>query len=199
MSQPDHVNDWQPAEEQRFRDAWVEAPKKIDGQVLLAEYDPRWPERFELEAAAIRRELGDQVVQLEHVGSTSVPGLAAKPIIDIALAVPDPVDEDAFVPGLDRAGYQLVIREPDWHEHRLLRMRPHDDVNLHVFGPGCPEIERYLRFRAHLRADAADRQLYEETKRRLAGQRWAYLMQYAEAKTEVIEEIMARAVTSQPL
>jgi len=127
-----------------------------------------------------------------------VPGLAAKPIIDILLAVPDPVDEEAFVPGLEHAGYRLVIREPDWHEHRLLRKRPRDDVNLHVFGPGCPEIERYLRFRDRLRANDADRQLYEDTKRRLAGQRWAYVQQYANAKTEVVEEIMVRAMNPQP-
>jgi GrpB-like predicted nucleotidyltransferase (UPF0157 family) len=127
------------------RDAWVEVPSKVDGPVQLAEYDPRWPERYEQEAAAIRRALGDRVVRLEHIGSTSVPGLAAKPIIDIVLAVPDPVDEEAFVPGLGRAGYRLVIREPGWHEHRLLRKRPHDDVNLHVYGPGCPEIERHPR------------------------------------------------------
>src|ERR1700690_941064 len=198
MSPTDHNDPGETPNEQRFRDAWVEAPPKVDGPVQLAEYDPGWPERYEQEAAAIRRELKDHVVRLEHIGSTSVPGLAAKPIIDILLAVPDPVDEEAFVPGLEHAGYRLVIREPDWHEHRLLRKRPRDDVNLHVFGPGCPEIERYLRFRDRLRANDADRQLYEDTKRRLAGQRWAYVQQYANAKTEVVEEIMVRAMNPQP-
>ena len=195
MSQTDHVGDWEPEKEQRFREGWVEAPPRVDGSVHLAEYDPDWPRRFEREAAAIRAELGDRVVRVDHIGSTSVPGLAAKPIIDILLVVPDSVDEAAYLPGLERAGYRLVNREPDWHEHRLLRKRPHDDVNMHVFGPESPEIERYLRFRDHLRANDADRQLYEDTKRGLAAQRWAYVQQYADAKDDVVEEIMQRALS----
>jgi GrpB-like predicted nucleotidyltransferase (UPF0157 family) len=167
----------------------------IDGPVHLADYDPTWPQRFEQEAAAIRAELANQIVRVDHIGSTSVPGLAAKPIIDILLVVPNPGDEDNYIPGLEHAGYRLVNREPDWHEHRLLRKRPRDDVNMHVFGPDTPEIERYIRFRDHLRANDADRQLYEDTKRKLAGQRWAYVQQYADAKTDVIEEIMQRALS----
>jgi GrpB-like predicted nucleotidyltransferase (UPF0157 family) len=201
MSQTDHVGDWEPAQEQRFREAWLEAPPRVEGVIHLAEYDPGWPHRYEQEATLIRAELGHQVVRVDHIGSTSVPGLAAKPKIDILLVVPDPVDEKAYIPGLERAGYRLVIREPDWHEHRLLRKGPHDDVNMHddinmhVFGPDSPEIERYIRFRDHLRANGADRQLYEDAKRRLAGQRWAYIQQYADAKTDVVEEIMQRALT----
>jgi GrpB-like predicted nucleotidyltransferase (UPF0157 family) len=198
MSQTEHADGWEPDKEQRFRDAWVEAPPRVDGAITLAEYDSQWPVRFEREATAIRGELGDQVVRLEHIGSTSVPGLAAKPIIDILLVVPDPGDEDAYLPGLDRAGYRLVIREPDWNHHRLLRKRPNDDVNMHTFGPDSPEIERYLRFRDRLRANDEDRQLYEDTKRRLAGQQWQYTQQYANAKTEVVEAIMARAMRPQP-
>jgi GrpB-like predicted nucleotidyltransferase (UPF0157 family) len=194
MSDADRTDAWDAAREQRFRDGWVEAPPKVDGPVRLADYDPGWPARYEREGAAIRAELGDQVVVLEHIGSTSVPGLAAKPIIDIVLAVPDPVEEEAYVPGLERAGYRLVIREPDWYEHRLLRKRPDDSVNLHVFGPDSPEIERYLRFRDRLRSHDGDRQIYEDTKRRLAGQHWAYVQQYADAKTDVVEAIMERAM-----
>ena len=173
----------------------MEAPPRVDGPVQLADYDAGWPQRYEHEAALINAELGDQVVRVDHIGSTSVPGLAAKPIIDILLIVPDPVVEEAYLPDLERAGYRLVNREPDWHQHRLLRKRPRDDVNMHVFGPDSPEIERYIRFRDHLRGNDADRQLYENTKRRLARQRWAYVQQYADAKTDVIEEIMRRAMT----
>jgi GrpB-like predicted nucleotidyltransferase (UPF0157 family) len=194
MSDADHTGDWDAAREERFREGWVEAPAKVNGSINVVDYDPGWPGRYEREAGAIRGELGDQVVLVEHVGSTSVPGLAAKPIIDVALVVPDPAEEEAYIPGLERAGYRLVIREPDWYEHRLLRKRPDDSVNLHVFGPGSPEVERYLQFRDHLRTHDEDRQLYEDTKRRLAGQRWAYLMQYADAKTEVVEAIMQRAL-----
>lgn len=194
MSQTDHLGDWGPAKEQRFREAWVEAPPRVDGAIRLTDYDPDWTQRFAQEAAAIRAELGDQVVRLDHIGSTSVPGLAAKPIIDILLVVPDTVDEEAYIPGLERAGYRLVNREPEWYEHRLLRKHPRDDVNMHVFAPDSPEIERYIRFRDHLRANDADRQLYEDTKRGLAAQHWAYVQQYADAKTDVVEEIMQRAL-----
>jgi GrpB-like predicted nucleotidyltransferase (UPF0157 family) len=197
MSQSDHAGDWEPDREQRFRDAWVEAPPRVDGEITLAEYQSDWPRLFERQAAAIRAELRDQVVRLEHIGSTSVPGLAAKPIIDMLLVVPDPADEDAYLPGLERAGFRLVIREPDWYQHHLLRKAPRDDVTLHTFGPDSPEIERYLRFRDHLRTSDADRRLYEDTKRRLAGQRWQYTQQYANAKTKVVEEIMARTAKPQ--
>jgi GrpB-like predicted nucleotidyltransferase (UPF0157 family) len=121
-----------------------------------------------------------------------VPGLAAKPIIDIVLAVPDSSDEDTYVPALEAAGYVLRIREPDWYEHRVLK-KTEPNVNLHVFTEGCVEIDRMLAFRDHLRADAADRELYERTKRDLAAREWAYVQDYADAKTEVVEEIITRA------
>jgi GrpB protein len=95
--------------------------------------------------------LGERVVRLEHVGSTSAPGLAAKPIIDIPLVVPDSADEPAYVPDLEAAGYRLVIREPEWFQHRCFK-GPDSNVNLHVYSPGCPEIKRYLLFRGRLRA-----------------------------------------------
>ena len=129
---------------------------------------------------------------MEHVGSTSVPGLAAKPIIDISLAVADSADEQAYVPALEAAGYFLRIREPDWFEHRGFGRRD-VRVNLHVFSAGCAEIERMLRFRDHLRRDDADRELYERTKRELAQRQWKYVQHYADAKSAVVEAILARA------
>ena len=90
-----------------------------DAPITLAEYDPQWPALYDREAARIRAVLGDTAVRVEHVGSTSVPGLAAKPIIDILLAVPDSADEQTYVPALQATGYVLRIREPDWFEHRL--------------------------------------------------------------------------------
>jgi GrpB-like predicted nucleotidyltransferase (UPF0157 family) len=182
---------WGPAEEQQLRAAWLETPPKLDGPVLLASHDPRWPGLYEREADRIRSVLGDRILLLEHIGSTSVPGLAAKPIIDILLVVADPADEPSYVSPLKRAGYRLVIREPGWHQHRVLK-GPDTDINLHVHPPGSPEIDRNLRFRDHLRADQADRELYERVKRELAGKRWTYVQQYADAKTEVITIIMER-------
>jgi GrpB-like predicted nucleotidyltransferase (UPF0157 family) len=164
-----------------------------DGPIELVEYDEAWPTRFEREAKRIRAALGVRALLVEHAGSTSVPGLAAKPIIDIVLAVPESPDEDVYVPPLEAEGYELSIREPDWYEHRLLK-KADPSVNLHVFSAGCAEIDRMLAFRDHLRTNEADRELYERTKRELAAREWAYTQDYADAKTEVVEEIMARAL-----
>lgn len=183
------------------RDASVDAhlgavtiggPTRIDGPIHLAEPDPEWPRVAAREAARIRALLGDQVHRLEHVGSTSVPGLAAKPIIDMALAVPDSADEAAYVPALEAAGYVLRIREPDWFEHRVLK-GPDADVNLHVFTEGATEIDRMVRFREHLRSTPADRELYAAAKAALAQRPWRYVQEYADAKSAVIAEIMERA------
>ena len=121
-----------------------------------------------------------------------MPGLAAKPIIDIVLVVADSADEGAYARSLEAAGYVLRIREPDWFEHRMFK-GPDTDINLHVFSFGCPEIERTLRFRDWLRANAGDRALYERTKRALATREWEHVQNYADAKTAIIDEILARA------
>jgi GrpB-like predicted nucleotidyltransferase (UPF0157 family) len=181
--------DWGPERERQLRAAWVAEPPELNGPVRLAGYSDDWPRLYEREAARVRSALGDRVLLLEHVGSTSVPGLAAKPIIDILLVVADPSDEPAYVPELERAGYRLVIREPGWHEHRAFK-GPDTDVNLHVHPPGSPEIERHLRFRDRLRDNETDRKLYEMTKRQLASRHWTYIQQYADAKSEVIETIL---------
>ena len=165
----------------------------LNGPILLAEYDPAWPQLFAREAARVRGALGERVLLLEHVGSTSVPELAAKPIIDMLLVVPDSADETAYVPDLEAAGYQLRIREPDWHQHRLLK-GPDTEINLHVFSPGSSEITRMLGFRDHLRRHQADRRLYEQTKRELAQRQWKYTQHYADSKSTVVEEILARAL-----
>jgi GrpB-like predicted nucleotidyltransferase (UPF0157 family) len=160
--------------------------------VTLEEYDPAWPALFDREAERIREALGDLVVRLEHTGSTSVPGLAAKPIIDITLVVPDSGDEAAYAPLLEAAGYVLRIREPDWHQHRLFK-GPDTDVNLHVFSRGSVELERMVGFRDWLRTHPEDRDLYLRTKRDLAARTWRHVQHYADAKTAVVEEIIARA------
>jgi GrpB-like predicted nucleotidyltransferase (UPF0157 family) len=160
--------------------------------IHIAYYDPEWPRLFEREAARLRATLGDRILLLEHAGSTSVPGLAAKPIIDMLLVIADSADEPAYVRDMEAAGYVLRIREPDWYEHRLFK-GPDTDINIHVFSSGCPEIDRMLLFRNWLRGNAADRHLYERTKRDLAAQNWKYTQNYADAKTAVVEEILARA------
>lgn len=167
-------------------------PSRLDGRIVLAPYDPTWPELFEAEAARIRAALGERALDLFHIGSTSVPGLSAKPIIDIILAVEDPRDEATYVPPLQAAGYTLRIREPDWFEHRLFKGEA-PAVNLHVFAAGCEEIVRTLAFRDRLRADASDRLLYEQTKHALSARTWTFTQDYADAKSAVVAEILERA------
>jgi GrpB-like predicted nucleotidyltransferase (UPF0157 family) len=181
-----------PMTEEDLRAGWVMEPPKLAGKVQVVDYDPAWPGLFQREAERIRAVLGERVVQLEHVGSTSVPGLAAKPIIDIMLIVPDSSEEPAYVPDLEAAGYVLVIREADWYQHRCFK-GPDTNVNLHVYSPGCPEIERYLIFRDRLRGHPDDRAHYQQVKRELAERNWTYVQEYADAKTEVVESIIARA------
>jgi GrpB-like predicted nucleotidyltransferase (UPF0157 family) len=178
--------------EEELRAVTIGELRPLDAPIVLAEYDPAWPGLFEREATRIRAALGDRAMLVEHAGSTSVPGLAAKPIIDIVLAVADSSDEAAYAPALEAAGYVLRIREPDWHEHRVFK-GPDTNVNLHVFTVGSTEITRMLRFRDRLRTHPADRALYERTKRELAGRTWQYVQHYADAKTRVVEDIMARA------
>jgi GrpB-like predicted nucleotidyltransferase (UPF0157 family) len=168
-----------------------EMPKQYRA-VVIADYDPIWPHWFESAAFRIREALGDKALQLDHVGSTSVRGLPAKPLIDINLVVEDTTDEAAYVPPLEAIGYTLRIREPDWFEHRMLRGSD-PPVNLHVFNPGCEEVDKMLRFRDWLRTHPDDRDLYLRTKRDLAGQHWKYVQNYADAKSDVIQEILARA------
>ncbi|SET22591.1 GrpB family protein [Geodermatophilus poikilotrophus] len=161
-----------------------------EAPITLAPYDTGWPRLFSREADRLRTALGPVALRIEHVGSTSVPGLVAKPVIDVLLVVPDPADEPGYVPQLEAAGYVLRIREPGWFEHRLLK-GPDTDVNLHVFGPGAAEVERVLRFRDRLRGDDAARDRYARTKRELARRTWRHVQDYADAKSAVVEEILA--------
>ena len=201
MSTPPDVADVAPPErlpmtEEEIRAAHVGPPPvRLDGPVLLVDYDPEWSALYAREEERIRAALGERAIVLEHVGSTSVPGLAAKPKIDIVLGVADTADEAAYVPPLEAAGYVLHIREPEWHEHRLFK-GPAADINLHVFSAGHPEIARMIAFRDWLRGNEADRRLYERTKRELAARTWAYTQNYADAKTAVVEEINARVAAA---
>jgi GrpB-like predicted nucleotidyltransferase (UPF0157 family) len=170
----------------------VGSPMPLSAPIEIRDYDASWPGRYEREATRIAGALGERVCRLEHVGSTSVPGLPAKPIIDIVLEVPDSADEPAYVADLEAGGYALRIREPDWFEHRML-WAPSQGVHLHVFSAGCPETDRMVGFRDHLRRNEADRDLYARTKRDLAARPWKYMQQYADAKTGVVNEILTRA------
>lgn len=166
--------------------------KPFDGRILIVDHNPQWRDVFAREAVKIRTVLADRALRIEHVGSTSVPGLAAKAVIDIVLAVAESADEDAYAPLLVSAGYALHVREADWYEHRMFKGRD-PDVNLHVFSAGCPEVDRMLVFRDWLRVNVADRELYARTKCDLARKEWPSVQSYADAKAVVIDDIMARA------
>lgn len=184
--------EFKPMSDEELQKVTVGKLKPHNATIHLEEYDPRWPELFKREAKRIRSALGDKVLRLEHVGSTSVPGLCAKPVIDILLVVKDSSDESAYVPALEKAGYLLRIREPEWFEHRLFK-GPDTDINLHVFSLGAEEIDRMLRFRDWLRSQEADRKKYARVKRRLAKKKWRHIQNYADAKSSIIREIMERA------
>jgi GrpB-like predicted nucleotidyltransferase (UPF0157 family) len=179
---------------ERVRASTVGQSRPLTAPIRLVDYDPAWPALFEREEARIRAALGDRVIRLEHTGSTSVPGLAAKPIIDMTMIVADVTDEAAYAADLEAAGYRVVIREsePEWYDHRVFK-GPDTNVNLHVFSVGCVELERMVGLRDWLRTHDDDRMLYERTKRELIGREWRSVQDYADAKTDVLEQIMARA------
>ena len=166
-------------------------------KVEVVPYDAAWPRWFAAEEAKISAALGPSALLIEHVGSTSVPGLAAKPVIDIQLAVRNSADEEAYRSALERAGYRLIVREPEWFEHRLFKgVAP--ETNLHVYSAGCAELDRCRLFRDWLRITPQDVALYARTKHMLATQTWAHVQDYANAKQGVIAEIMARAQAWRP-
>jgi len=172
---------------------WVTGPPPAE-PVEITPYNEEWPLRFIALDRDIRGALGDAALEVDHVGSTSVPGLAAKDIIDIDLTVADPTDEAAYVPALTDIGYVLVVREPSWHQHRMLRLQQ-PRTNLHVFGPDCPENIRHKMFRDWLRAHPDDQELYVTAKRAaiLGG---GNVMNYNARKQDVIREIYDRMFRS---
>jgi GrpB-like predicted nucleotidyltransferase (UPF0157 family) len=182
-------------------------PPEVAAQVVLSDPDPAWADHYAVERTLIRSALEGELRSVDHAGSTAVPGLAAKPVIDILITVEDPADESAYLPRLESAGYSFRHREPHWHQHRLFKKGephlPYDEprqqprVNLHVFPDGCEEVLRMLAFRDWLRVDDADRRLYEDTKRALSTRTWGRVQDYADAKTEVVAEIMERALWAQ--
>lgn len=171
--------------------ALVGEPPRRWKSIVIEDYDPAWVERFAAAGSFLDEALGSLIISIEHVGSTSVPGLAAKPIIDIDLLIEDTVEEPRYVPALEKLGYRLVLREPWWHGHRML-VSSAEDVHLHVWPQGAPEPVRHRLFRDWLRSHPEDRELYASTKRRLARDTAHQPGDYSLAKNEVIDEIFVR-------
>jgi len=177
-------------------DPYVPGRRPAPAEIRIVGYQERWPSDYERVAARVRAALGDAAVELHHVGSTAVPGLAAKPVIDVDLVVADPADEKAYIPALEARGFVHLIREPWWHEHRLLK---HVDpvTHLHVFGPECPEVVRHIMFREWLIERPDEREQYAAAKRAAAREMNALPggstgMEYNRHKEPVVHEIYDR-------
>lgn len=166
-------------------------PPRRWATIVIQDYDPAWPRRFATVGAALRQALGELVLDLAHVGSTSVPGLAAKPIIDVDLLLADTAAESRYLPTLERLGYRLILREPWWYGHRML-VNAAEDVHLHIWPRTAPEPVRHRLFRDWLRAHPEDRERYAAAKRRLAADTAARPGDYNLAKNTVIDAIYAR-------
>jgi GrpB-like predicted nucleotidyltransferase (UPF0157 family) len=173
---------------------WV-GEDPVRSTIEIVDPDPAWPAHYAELAARVRRALGAAALALEHVGSTSVPDLPAKPVIDIDLTVADPRDEGAYVPALEREGFRLRLREPGWHEHRLLVTTSPPPANLHVFGADSPELVRHRMFRDWLRDHPDDRAQYAAIKRSSATASNAAAeaaVDYNRRKEPVIRDILDR-------
>ena len=160
--------------------------------IEIVPYRSDWPLRFQNHAERIKNALGATMLRIEHIGSTSVEGLAAKPIIDILVVVAAPARENLYLPSMLSAGYELRVREPDFEEHRMFRT-PERDVHVHFFPAGSGEIDRYLEFRDFVRSHAETRDQYAALKRELSKRDWADMNEYADAKTDFIEGVIRRA------
>jgi len=184
----------QPVTEEYLGSVTIGEREPLNDQIRLLPYDPNWPSLFSMAAERVAAALSESALLIEHVGSTAVPGLSAKPIVDMILAVADSRDEASYVPPLEAQGFVLRVREPDWHEHRLLVLESEAvGWHLHVFSAGCEEIARMVAFRDRLRTDDGDRSLYAETKKRLATRTWVHVQNYADAKSDIIRQILERA------
>lgn len=181
-----------PSSDERTTSSTIRHPVAVNGPIIIVPYNPTWPTQYDHAAANIRAALGDRIVSLQHIGSTSVPGLPAKPIIDIQLLVEDSGDEAAYATPLEEAGYTLRIREPEWEQHRVFK-GANPDVNVHVFSRGSQQSLRDLAFRDRMRNHDDERDLYAAFKLDLAARTWAYMQDYTDAKSEVIDQIVARS------
>ncbi|MCH7342003.1 GrpB family protein [Pelomonas sp. CA6] len=143
---------------------WVLGRPRVES-IEVQPHDPSWLSTFRELGQALAAALSERARAIEHVGSTAVPGLAAKPVIDIDLIVEDPDDEDAYLPALQSLGYVLTVRERSWYGHRMLRLEA-PRAHVHVFGRRCPEHVRHLLFRDWLREHPEERERYAEAKQR---------------------------------
>jgi GrpB-like predicted nucleotidyltransferase (UPF0157 family) len=169
--------------------------------IEIVEPNPKWAASFTLIAQRIQAALGSRALVIEHVGSTSIPNLPAKDIIDVDLVVADPTDEESYVQDLEDAGFQFLIREPKWYEHRFFGLdEPY--ANIHVFGPGAAELTRHRIFKQWLLNHEDDLVRYAEMKRAVAAESRVSnetMDQYCVRKNPIVRDILDRAFREQGL
>ena len=173
------------------------ASRTVVPSITILEPNPEWPQRFEEVKERIEKALGPLILDIAHAGSTSVPGLPAKDIIDVDLTLKDATDEVSYVKPLEEAGFRFLLREPRWHQHRFfVESWPNAyHVNVHVWGPDSPEVVRHRIFRDWLLKTPADLELYAKVKREAAEQTAVgdSVMDYNKRKEKTIHEILGRA------
>lgn len=180
--------------------------RRTDPPTEIYPYQTSWPETFTQVADHINSVLGPSALRLEHVGSTSVPDLAAKPIIDILLEVSDPSAEGEYVPALEGLGFILYFRQPKWHGHRFLAITlalddHRTEINVHVHRAGCQIAAEFLTFRNFLRENSCARDEYAEAKRKAAetsNEEKGGRLQYQKEKAAVLNRLKARALAESP-
>lgn len=174
--------------------------RKTKAKMAIVDYNPAWPRRFTDTKARMETVLGSTAIAIQHAGSTSVVGLSAKDIIDIDLVVRNIKDEASYVSQLESVGFMFLFREPAWHEHRFFvadeELPGAYPINLHVFGPDCPEVERHRIFKEWLEKTPADLELYARVKRECAAASEAAgesMQDYTQRKDQVIRDVRERA------
>ena len=182
-----------PAEIERVTNRRLKMP------LTIVEPDPSWPDRYAEMEESIRNAVSDVIISIAHTGSTSVPHLPAKPVIDVDLVVKDIFDEPSYIPQLESAGYLLLHREPLWNQHRFLVHDREDmfPVNLHVWPQRCPEVERHRIFRDWLKKTPGDVEIYAQAKRQAAATTVAHggdMEYYNARKNAAVQEILKRAL-----
>lgn len=168
--------------------------ERADGAIEVAVYDERWPARFAEWQARLAAALGPKAIRIEHVGSTAVPGLVAKPIVDIQVSLADTEAEEAYVPAIERAGVRLRAREPGHRYFRPPADRPRD-VHIHACEAGSAWERDHLLFRDYLRAHPVARDAYAELKRELVARYPDDRLAYTDAKSAFILDALVVAVT----
>lgn len=186
---------------------WINGPP-VPEPIEVVDASPQWRQDYVALAERIREALGDRALAIEHLGSTSVRGLDAKPVIDVVLTVQNPDCEEVYVPLLEAAGFVFRLREQGWYRHRLLVPGPASGqpaANIHVFAPGSPETSRMLAFRNWLRTHEADREAYGRIKRAAVAQvngsggGAGLVMDYNVAKEPCIRKLYERILQHNPV